>query len=346
MGAARGPEDIDVSDSGLELALRDHPQKFEFFQAVRLLERLQADREPVGWFAKPEREVASFGVNNSLIFPPSQIHSLDWTPGKKPRLIVNFMGLTGNIGILPYAYTEYIIERMRAKDRTIEAFFDIFNHRMISLFYQAWEKYRFAVAYERNQRDRFSKHVMALIGLGTEGLQNRQPVPDQSLLFYAGLLSMQARSGVALEQLVADYFNVPVKVEQFVGAWYPIKVREQCRFEDNDSISTQLGFGVIVGDAVWDQQVRVRIKIGPLPVARYLDFLPSGKAYNALRAVTDFYGRGDVEFEVQLFLKQDDVPHCYMGEEGPAAPMLGWFSWMKSKPDFDRSPGDAIFLLN
>jgi len=73
-----------------------------------------------------------------LIFPPSQIHLLDWTPGKKPRLIVNFMGLTGNIGILPYAYTEYIIERIRAKDRTIEAFFDIFNHRMISLFYQAW----------------------------------------------------------------------------------------------------------------------------------------------------------------------------------------------------------------
>jgi len=118
---------------------------------------------------------------------------------------------------------------------------------------------------------------MALIGLGTEGLQNRQPVPDQSLLFYAGLLSMQARSGVALEQLVADYFNVPVESGTVCGAWYPIKVREQCRFEDNDSISTQLGFGVIVGDAVWDQQVRVRIKIGPLPVARYLDFLPSGR---------------------------------------------------------------------
>ncbi len=346
MGAARRAKDIDVTHPDLERALREYPQQFEFFQAVRLLERMQEDREPVGCFAKPEREVASFSVNTSLLFPPSQIHNLQWTEGRRPVLIVNFMGLTGAAGVLPIPYTEFILDRIRAKDRTIPAFFDIFNHRMISLFYQAWEKYRFAVAYERDKRDRFSRHIMALIGLGTGGLQNRQPVPDRSLLFYAGLLSMQARSATALEQLIADYFRVPVQVDQFVGAWYPLKKKDQCCFDESNSLSTQLGFGVIVGDAVWDQQCRVRIKIGPLPVERYLDFLPSGKAYDGLRAVTHFFGRGDVEFEVQLILKQEDVPHCRMGEEGPAAPRLGWFSWMKSKPTFDRNPGDAIFLLN
>ena len=335
-----------MTHPNLERALREYPQQFEFFQAVRVLERLQRDRQPVGGFARPDREIVSFSVNTSLLFPPSQIHDLKWTENKRPLMIVNFMGLTGGVGILPVSYTEFILERARAKDRTIPAFFDIFNHRMISLFYQAWEKYRFAVAYERDRQDRFSRHIMALIGIGTEGLQNRQAVPDRSLLFYSGLLSMQARSAQALEQLVGDFFGVPVQVEQFVGAWYPLKTRDQCCFDESGSISAQLGLGVIVGDAVWDQQCRVRIKIGPLPVERYLDFLPCGKAYDGLRAVTDFFGRGDVEFEVQLILKRDDVPHCLMGEEGPAAPRLGWFSWMKSKSTFDRNPGDAIFLLN
>ena len=58
---------------------------------------------------------------------------------------------------------------------------------MISLFYQAWEKYRFTIAYERGERDRFSHHLLDLIGLGTPGLQERQSVPDDSLLFYSGL---------------------------------------------------------------------------------------------------------------------------------------------------------------
>ena len=69
---------------------------------------------------------------------------------------------------------------------------------MISLFYQAWEKYRFTIAYERGERDRFSHHLLDLIGLGTAGLQTRQAVPDDSLLFYSGLFALHARSATAL----------------------------------------------------------------------------------------------------------------------------------------------------
>ena len=80
------------------------------------------------------------------------------------------MGLFGPLGTLPLYYSEMIRERLRAKDTTMVAFFNIFNHRMISLFYQAWEKYRFTIAYERGERDRFSHHLLDLIGLGTAGL--------------------------------------------------------------------------------------------------------------------------------------------------------------------------------
>ena len=39
-------------------------------------------------------------------------------------------------------------------------------------------------------------------------------------MHYVSLVAMQSRSAVALEQMLADYFEVPVEIEQFTGAWY------------------------------------------------------------------------------------------------------------------------------
>ena len=171
-----------------------------------------------------------------MAFPASQIQELERPADGPARMRVNFMGLTGPSGVLPLMYSELVIDRLRARDRTMRDFFDIFNHRMISLFYQAWEKYRFTIPYERGERDRFSHHLLALLGLGTPGLQDRQDVSDDSLLFYAGLLSLHARSATALRQVLADYFDVPVEIEQFVGAWYPLDRESQCSHERNSEL--------------------------------------------------------------------------------------------------------------
>jgi type VI secretion system protein ImpH len=335
MATASRPENPDVSRDNaavMEERLREDPCRFEFFQAVRLLQRLGGGRQPVGRFASPAEEAVRFQAHSTLTFPASQIQSIDWTNESQPRMMVNFAGLTGPLGVLPYCYTELIVERMRAKDETLGAFFDIFNHRIISLFYQAWEKYRFAIAYERGEFDRFSHHLMDLIGLGTEGLQDRQAVLDDSLLYYTGLLSQQPRSAMALEQLLSDYFQVPVEVEQFAGAWYRLDPDTQCEFQDGDTYSEQLGFGAVVGDEIWDQKSRVRIRLGPMSLAQYLDFLPEGTAYAPLRALARFFGNDEFEFEAQLVLKRDEVPRCEIGGEGETSPRLGWVTWVKSLP--------------
>ena len=59
-------------------------------------------------------------------------------------------------------------------------------------------------------------------------------MPDEALLHYVGLLSLQARSAAALEQILGDYFEVPVEVEQFVGAWYPLDPASQSQVEEGD----------------------------------------------------------------------------------------------------------------
>jgi len=146
MATASRPSDPDVARSALEERLRQEPCLFEFFQAVRLLERFLPEKVGVGKFAPPSEEVARFKANSTLIFPASEIQALDW-PAKGPvEMKVNFMGLTGPEGVLPVAYTVFLSERARAGDSTAVDFLDLFNHRIISLFFQAWVKYRFWIA--------------------------------------------------------------------------------------------------------------------------------------------------------------------------------------------------------
>ena len=344
MAAEGGARDFAVAPDKIRNRLGEEPFCFEFFQAVRLLAKLLPARQEVGRFNPPESELAHFSAHATVSFPASEIQSLSLPEDGQPVMTVNFMGLTGPLGVLPLYYTELVMERLRSRDTTLRDFLDIFNHRSISLFYQAWEKYRFPIAYEHGRSGHFVEMLQSMVGLGMPALANRQAVGDESLLFYTGLLAQQPRSAIALERILADYFEVPVEVEQFVGAWCSLDRDTQTRFEDSEGFSTQLGWGAVVGDEVWDLQSRVRIKLGPLPLKRYLEFLPAGSAYAPLRALTRFFSGGDLDFEVQLILEREEVPSCVLGAEGEQAPRLGWATWVKSVP-LGRDPADTVLHL-
>jgi type VI secretion system protein ImpH len=254
------------------------------------------------------------------------------------------MGLTGPLGVLPVAYTELVIARLRAKDSTLRDFLDIFNHRIISLFYRAWEKYRLAVAHERGIEGGLSQNLLALVGLGTSGLHGRLNVPDHSLVFYAGLLSAHPRSAAAFRQVLADYFDVPVEIEQFVGAWYPLEASNQCRVGDEGGLSGQLGSGAVVGDEAWDQQSRVRVVFGPLTFRQYRDFLPGAEGHRALADLAKFFTQGEIDVEVRLILRRNEVPACELSDEREDAPQLGWSTWARTGP-LSRDPGDTVLVL-
>lgn len=328
----------------LEEALRTEPFGFGFFQAVRLFGRLLPGRQPVGQFSNPDSEIVRFGAGADFGFPPSEIADLEWPEGAQPRMRVNFMGLTGPQGVLPLYYAAHVRERLRAHDSAVRDFFDIFNHRFISLFYQAWEKSHFSIGYERGTGDRLSSILLDLLGLGTAGLSDRQAVPDAALLFRCGLLAAHTRSAAALRALLMDHFEVPVEIEQFVGRWHAIDESTQCRFTETASYSEQLGEGAVVGDEIWDQQSGVRIRLGPLTLDQYREFLPDGSAYEPLRALVRFFAGNELDFEVQLVLKKAERPPCELGVDGPAAPRLGWSTWAGTAP-LPQDPDASILRI-
>ena len=324
----------------LEAALAGDPTSFEFFQAVRLLERLRPQRAPVGGFGEPGEEGVRFAVEPSIGFPPSQIHALDLPEDGQARMSVNFMGVTGPLGVLPHHYTLLVAEQKRMRDGALGDFLDLFHHRALSLFYRVWERNHVAATYEKGA-DRVHAHLLDIIGMGLASQRELLPVHDDVLAFYAGLFAQQPRGAVALEQLIEDFFGVPVTIEQFVGGWYPVAPHDQCAVGEEVDSSTQLGRGVVVGEEVWDQQVRVRVHLGPLTRAQYDQFLPNGSAHEQLRALLKLYSHDQFDWEIRLILKRADVPGCILGADEDSSQRLGWSTWIRTG-DFSRDAGDTF----
>ena len=335
-----------AADVLLSRMLRDQPWSVRFFQMVRLLERLHPERRPVGIFVAPADEVARFGAHTSFAFPASEIQSYTEAERRPDRLTVNFMGLSTMNGPLPAPYTEMLLERVRAKDHATGDFFDIFNHRILSLFYRGWKKYRFYIAYEqtRGEDDLVTRLMYDLLGLGTGGLRNRSPIADEAAIYYAGLLGQSLRTAQGLQQILSDYFQVSASVQQFTGSWNRLPASDHTLLNYGSSDSERLGYATVVGDEIWDQQGTLTVRLGPMPLARYLQFLPGGEAHEQLAAWLRFYGRREFDFVVQLVLERNEVPPVKLSAEAGEMARLGFASWLKNKP-FGRDPDEATYRL-
>lgn len=347
MATQSGIQATDLKFQVLRSLLEEEPYSVQFFQAVRLLERLYPERNPVGLFVAPSSEIVRFRPVPTFSFPPSEIAGFSATEGEPPELRVNFMGLSAAIGVLPDPYTQFLLERVRARDPGPGEFFDIFNHRIISLFYRGWQKYRFYIAYERTGAgdDLVSEKLLDLIGLGTKGLKGRMDIADEACLYYASLLSQRRPTAQGLRQLLEDYFEVPVFVDQFTGTWNRLPPENLSFLRDSGAFCERLGMGTVVGDEIWDQHGTVTIRLGPMGFARYQEFLPGAPASVELHAWLRLYTNREFDFIVQLVLQREQTPPTHLGASGDEAPRLGLVSWIRNRP-LARDPDEATYRLS
>lgn len=339
------------------------PQRFRAFQAVRILEQAaaaavrerSATRHPVGGDADPASEVVRFRALTTLAFPPAEVADLrdgEAEPdgaARPPEMTVTFMGLQGPSGVLPQHYTTLLIRSIRDKSVAMRDLFDLFNHRLVSLFVRSWSKYRLPIAYEVGARrggDGATEALRGVVGIAGQHLRNRTSVADETLLHYAGHFSHFPRSAASLEAMLSDYFGRPIRVEQFYGRWLALAREEQTALPDRDEPEgryCQLGVTATLGDRVWDVQSGFRLHIGPLDYGQFLRFMPDGEDLKRLAELTQLYVGQDLSFDVQLTLKKDAVPFCRLGRDGEDRPRLGWNTWLKHG-EYLRDVDDAVFL--
>jgi type VI secretion system protein ImpH len=350
-------------DPGVAQRLLAEPQRFQFFQAVRVLEHLFV-RNGV----RPQDVVARklrFRNTLSMGFPASEIEQLRaytenemplpmaedgqspaWDALAEVDLTPAFMGMLGGRGVLPYGYTERLGERETYhRDHAARAFLDIFNNRAVALFYAAWKKYRLAFQYELDRRERFLPLVLSLAGMGSPALRSRLAkgegaVFDQAIAYYSAGVGQRPLSAAFLQRMLREYFDTGIQLEQFIGAWYVVPADQRSRLGEGNAV---LGRNALAGERVWQRDLRMRLWIGPLRRMLYEDFLPGGKAAAALAKWLTLLGGDSLEYEVRLVLHKDDVRSTGLTPHNGGR--LGWDAIVSTRPATHHR-ADASYLVH
>ncbi|OHB63774.1 MAG: hypothetical protein A2Y76_14785 [Planctomycetes bacterium RBG_13_60_9] len=321
-------------------ALINMPYRFDFFQAVRWLESQRADLPRVGESHRPQEDVVRFHQHVTLGFPPSALHGCRQKDGEgkaSADLWVNFLGLLGPGGPMPLPITEYVYNRLQNHDdTTLAAFLDIFNHRMISLFYRAWARCQQTVSHDRRDDDWYADYVGSFLGIGSRPFHGRDTLPGGLKLYYSGRLSCQTRNAEGLQAILEDFFGLPVVIDEFVGQWINLAPQDRSRL-GGSAANSCLGITSILGSRFWECQHKFRIRIGPMSCGQYEALLPGGSGLQQLAAWVRFYVGDELGWETQIILDRQEVPAVSLGRRG----RLGWSCWLNTRHP-EKDPDDLV----
>lgn len=308
------------SMNALQPLLSD-PHAFDFFEAMRRVECAWPEAPRIGTAVRPADEPVRLGQAASLSFAASMLAGIERRCDGRLKIDTLFLGLFGPNGPLPLHITDYVHDRKtNASDTTLQAFGDLFQHRMLGLFYRAWANARPVVHFDRPQDDRFARYVAALTGRESSALRDRDAWPDRAKLFFAGTLAVAMKTRAGLEAMLRDYFELPVRVQECVGEWLAIAVDERARLGDPQTAT--LG-RCALGERVWSVQHKIRIVLGPLDSERLSQFLPGTPALRRLRdAVRNYLGL-EYAWDLQLVVQRARLSGARLGQFG----QLGWTAW-------------------
>lgn len=349
------------------------PEQFNFFQAIRILEHastngllpventedLEDDKE-IERIVHLDRHLAlhdfvRFSSSPHKDFPIDAIESiklerkLSGTP--IPKVMVRFMGMLGINSAMPSQYTDQILKLIHQSNYIMNDFFDIFNHLFILQYYEAWKKSHFFVtnficSHGSHQHNTFD---IALLGISGNLSQNSMfPNVDKTnvdnintdlnkldkmSLNFASLFAGRHRSAVAFENMLREYFELPIQVLQFQGKWLTLKEKDRTILGGLNSAMGQyqaLGKNIILGKKAWDVNCHLRLYVGPIHYNTFELLHPSKSLLRAISYVVKRYIRAEFSFDLQFELMAAEVPNCVVGKA--RLMQLGWNTWLKSKP--------------
>jgi type VI secretion system protein ImpH len=310
---------------GLLRKLFKEGYRFDFFQALRLLEKLLPGASSPGERPTYREERIRIRPHNALAFPATDVKRIDIIDDATPRAQVTatFMGLYGVDSPLPvYFYDEIASDSEDVQP--LRSFLDIFNHRLYAFFYRSWKKYRPALHYRPPGEDRHSERVRCLAGLGTRGALAGARVSAMRLAAFAGLLSARVRHAEGLQKLLSDALeDITVEVHENVPRWVPIP--ERGTLGGNGLGTLVLGKSATLGQRVFDLSGKFRLVLGPLTLEQYRALLPGAGCAQIVSYLVRLYVRDFLDFDVELRLRTEEIPTLRLG--GMEA-RLGRTTWL------------------
>lgn len=304
--------------------LRKPCRHYQFFQAVRLLERMHGGDKGIGDALSPREEKIRFSSRKGFSFPTSDISKVEEVDDGLVRVEVAFMGLIGPSGVLPNWYHELLLERLEAKDHAMGEFYDLFHHRLISLFYRAWKRNNLLAQKRPDNIDSFSHYLLSLIGLGTGGIREALGQSEQTLLSYSGQASRHVPSACTLEKVIGQRFGTAAEVEQFVPCMVELEQSDRTMLGQANS---SLGLDTVCGTTICDCQSTFRLHLGPMSYSDFSEFVTRPKLTSLVSLIKFLVGL-EYGIEVRLILKREDAPPLRLGEVTAKSPRLGCSTWL------------------
>lgn len=309
-------------NSTVKQHLLDQACSFSFFKAVHLLESFAGGQAP-GRGLSPGKDPVRFRVLPGFSFPASDIAAIrNGNRAPIPEMAVNFMGLIGPKGVLPDWYNEHALQMNHRNAHAFNDFLDIFHHRLISLFYLGWKKYRLAENFHPDGDDPISRSLADLAGIDPAE-QARDPQyyhnARQRLIYFSGMVSRTVPTASVIETVISHAVGAPVHVEQFVVRMIAVhEENRSCLGRNNGT----LGQDAMCGGRIRDINNYFIVKLGPLTWEKYLAFQPRSRNLDLVHRLIARIAGIEYEFEVQLILKGPEIPGlCLGGRNG--APLLG-----------------------
>lgn len=270
----------------------------DFYKAVFIIENQLKMRglehRHVGYDSSPRQELIKFTATQKFGYPGNAITKLEESGFEdgmhKVNMQVSFMGLTGCAGALPQFYSELVMQRLRYKDTTMRDFYDMFNHRLISLYYRAWKKYKPSLNHvnDEKKKDPYTQ----IIGLLSGGFSEHQ-------LHFSGLYRRKIRNVADLTNILSSYLGCEVSIEQMVGQWHELKEQELTRLASQALYEGQyarLGVDTMIGSKVWDISSNINVNIKTNDPEKAKSLLPNGSLFKLAKKITKDYVGNAIHF--------------------------------------------------
>ena len=286
----------------------------ELVQLIYLLER-----QGVRWQAK---------VASNANFPQHEVNKIN-CQAKRVEITINGLGLIGHHGALP-AYYQNIIAKLDT-NHPLLGFLNIFQHRLVHLHYKIWS-YNNPVLQKQKSLNTMLTSIAGVKAKPDSSLQ-------QAALNYAALLHRRPLSRRALQQVLADYFAVPVVVQDFVVNNMQIPTENQARL---GSAECELGISTLLGEKIQQHQGKCQINVGPLDLRTFRKMLPNADMANEFAKLVRGLISRSLRVNVRLWLDKKAVPKWHLAEKGQR---LGQTSWCGGS-GFQQDVGDVYYAIN
>jgi type VI secretion system protein ImpH len=309
--------------------------KMSFMQLCRLLEASAPESAGLGTRDTAEQEPVRFGSWRRAGFPAGEIARVEYddnddeyAPPAPPVVRTTFMGLYGVDAAMPSHLIDDIVLREEGHE-VVERFLDQYDHRLITLLYRAWKKYRYPESFLAGGRDTHSRNLLALVGFGWGDKPKRAGLPDCRLLALLGLLAQKTRTPEGLAGVIALAIpGAQVRVDEFfpamTGTGQPRPLSSRPAASGSGS-HRGLGGGYVLGRRLAYRSRAVRVTLRPDTAAQAHALLPGAWLYRELIAFVALYvgHKSDVHLRMEVSSRIAPLPAIGTTPEG-INPRLGW----------------------